>query len=66
MKELDKIEENYKKQIRKFPTYNIIEYFSKKSLESFQSDRKGVTSISLPYCTKNGARGRIENFIYGQ
>lgn len=67
MKELKKVEEDYKRLIRKYATCDLVEYFSKKSIESYMSDKKGVTFVDVSYYEKrSGAIGVFKDFMYGQ
>lgn len=67
MRELKKVEEDYQKLIRKYATCDLIEYFSKKSIESYVSNKKAVTWVDIPYYEKgSGARGVFKSFMYGQ
>lgn len=66
MQELKKTEENYKSLIRKYATCDLIEFLSKKSIESYKFDKKGVTFVDVPYYKKSGEKGVAKGFIYGQ
>lgn len=67
MNEIEKAEERYQKFIRKFTTCDLLEYFSKISIESYQNNEKGITTVDVPfYNKKTGGKGIIKGFGYGQ
>jgi len=66
MDEIYKVEERYQKIIRKYSTCDLLEYFSMKSIEAFQNDKKAFTIADVTYYTKNGFRKVIPNFCFGQ
>lgn len=67
MNDLEKAEENFKRYIRKFKTCDLLEYFSKKSINSYQTDKKAFTFIDVPYYSKkNGIKLGNAHFGYGQ
>lgn len=67
MNEIEKAEEIYQKFIRKFTTCDLLEYFSKVSIQSYQSDNKGFTIVDVPYYNRiTGERGITKGFCYGQ
>ena len=49
MNEIEKAEERYQKFIRKFTTCDLLEYFSKISIESYQNNEKGITTVDVPF-----------------
>ena len=63
MQELKKTEENYKSLIRKYATCDLIEFLSKKSIESYKFDKKGVTFVDVPYYKKSGEKGVAKEII---
>ena len=67
MNELERKNEEYQKFIRKYNTSSLLEFFSKKSIEAFQNDKKAFTITDVPYYNwKTGAKRVIKNFCYGQ
>ena len=67
MYELERIEEDYQKFIRKFNTSSLLEFFSMKSIEAFQDNKKAFTILDVPYYNKiTGTKGVIKDFCYGQ
>jgi len=67
MNEIEKAEERYQKFIRRFTTCDLLEYFSKKSIEAYQNKEKGFTMTDVPYYNKRtGEKGITKNFGYGQ
>lgn len=67
MEEIEKIKDSHQRFIRKFTTCDLLEYFSKKSLESYKENAKGYTIVDLPYSSKkNGYTRILKNFMYGQ
>lgn len=67
MNDLEKAEENLKNYVRKFKTCDLLEFFSKKSIISYQTDRKAYTFEELPrYSRKTGVKLGSTYFSYGQ
>lgn len=67
MDEIVKYIEEYQKFIRKFTTCDLLEYFSNISIQSYQSDKKGVTIVNVPYYNRRtGEKGITKGFCYGQ
>lgn len=66
MDEIEKAEQRYINIIRKFTTCELLEYFSKKSIEAYQNGKKGFTICDVPYYNKNGLKGIVKGFCYGQ
>ena len=67
MDKLERMDEEYQKFIRKYNTCNLLEFFSMKSIEAFQSGKKAIISIDIPYYNRTtGVRGITKNFCYGQ
>ena len=60
------LEENYKKIIRKYSTYDLLKFFSEKSIESYINNDKGYTMIDLGYYIKNCGIRFTQKFSYGQ
>lgn len=67
MDDFDKAEERLKRYIRKFKTCELIDFFSKESIDSYQTDKKAVTVIDIPYYSqKSGIKLGSTHFCYGQ
>lgn len=65
MKDIEKIEEKYKRDIRKYPTYKLLEYFSKKSIEAFKDNQSAFMIYTIPVYNKKGGIKKID-IGYGQ
>ena len=49
---MDKEVSEYKQFIRKFPTYNILEYFSSESMDIYKNSENGIKMETIPYYDK--------------
>lgn len=67
MQEIEKVIERYKTFIRRFTTDDLLEYFSKRSIESYQKDKNGFVIVDVPYYNKKSKiKGVTKGFCYGQ
>lgn len=68
MNEIEKSKENYKKFIRKFSTYELLKYFSIKSIEDFNNKINGHTEFKdvKVYNEIDKTTTIFKNFGYGQ
>lgn len=67
MNEIDKAIDRYEKFIRRFTTCDLLEFFSTKSIKSYQTDKKGFVIEDVPYYNKRTEeRGIAKGFGYGQ
>lgn len=65
MKEIDKMQEKYERDIRKYSTYKVLEFFSKKSIEDFKDNQQTFAIYTIPVYTKKGGYKKF-NIGYGQ
>lgn len=57
---------DYKQYIRKFPTYNVLEYFSKESMDIYDNYKLGVKMELVPLYNKHGMKIGEQRFYIGQ
>ena len=59
--------ENYKKYIRKFPTYNVLEYFSQESMDIYKNHAAGIKYEEVPLYNKRcGMKIGTQKFLITQ
>ena len=60
-------QENYEKAIRRFTTCDLLEYFSRVSIEAYNDNKRAFTIVDVPYYNRRtGKKGVTKGFNYGQ
>ena len=63
----EKAQENYENAIRRFTTCDLLEYFSRASIEAYNDNKRAFTIVDVPYYNcRTGEKGMTKGFNYGQ